>query len=101
MPASTDSEMAKLWPAFRFWISIVFRVLHPVPLGALGGLLGAGFTRGLIGGVFGGAAEDFVAEFAIGDFVQGDIHKGHSGGDGDHGAVAEAKLTDAFRDHID
>jgi len=30
IPASTDSEMAKLWPAFRFWISIVFRVRNPV-----------------------------------------------------------------------
>jgi len=75
--------------------------LTPSPQGALGGFLSAGFTRGLFGSVFGRAAEDFVTEFAIGDFVQGDIHKGHSGGDGDHWAVAEAELADAFGDHID
>ena len=75
--------------------------MTPWPERALGGLLGAGFTRGLIGGVFGGATENFVAEFAIGDFVQGDIHKGHAGGDGNHGAVAEAELAHALGDHID
>ena len=75
--------------------------MTPWPERALGGLLGAGFTRGLIRSVFGGATENFVAELAVGDFVQGNIHKGHAGGDGNHGAVAEAELADALGDHID
>ncbi len=72
-----------------------------MPREALRRLLGAGFTRGLIRSVFGGATENFVAELAIGDFMQGNIHKGHAGGDGNHGAVAEAELADALGDHID
>ena len=38
---------------------------------------------------------------AISDLVEGNVHKGHAGADGDHRAVAEAKLADPLGNDVD
>ena len=61
----------------------------------------AGFA-GRLGGRLGrGGFKDLVAKFAVGDFVQSDIHEGHAGADDDHGAIAKAELADPLGDHVD
>ena len=84
------------------WISMVFRARHPVAReGPLGRFLGAGLA-GRLGSSFGGlAANDLVTQLAVGNFVQSDIHEGHTRTDDDHGAVTKTKLPDAFRDNVD
>jgi hypothetical protein len=62
---------------------------------------GAGLAGGFGGSFGGGGIEDLVAKFAVGDFVESDVHEGHTGADSDHGAVAEAELADPLRDDID
>lgn len=45
--------------------------------------------------------EGFVGKFALGNFLQRDVHEGHPRGDGDQGAEALAELTDPQGDHVD
>lgn len=45
--------------------------------------------------------EGFVGEFAVGNFFEGDVHKGHFGANGDEGAVALSELANALGYHVD
>ncbi len=84
------------------WSSMVFRARHPVARkGPLGRFLGAGLTDRLGSGLGGFAANDLITQFAVGDLVESDVHKGHAGADNDHRAVAEAKLADALGNDVD
>ena len=65
----------------------------------LGGLLRASLSR-FFGGGLGRGSNDFVAQLAVGHFVEGNVHKRHAGADRNHRAIAEAELAHAFGDHI-
>ena len=67
--------------------------------GGLGGLLSASLSR-FFGGGLGRGSNDFVAQLAVGNFVEGNVHKRHARADRNHGAIAETELAHAFRDHI-
>ncbi len=71
------------------------------PEGPLGRVLGAGLTGRLGRGLVGLTANDLITQFTVSDLVEGNVHKSHAGADGDHRAVAEAKLADALGDDVD